>query len=115
MIDWGLFQSFKLFLHTISYHCIRIAAAAEGVVYEVVAEPQGQALQQEDREEPAQGPIHPSTEQQPTGKPQCISYYFKFMTPIYVSITCGLGLGIVWNSSCMIPSFPGVILVCIGR
>ena len=52
MIDWGLFQSFKLFLHTFSYHCIRIDAAAEGVVYEVVAkpqEPQGQAPQQEDR------------------------------------------------------------------
>ena len=30
------------------------------------------------------------------------------------SITCAFGLGIVWNSSCMIPSFPGVILVCIG-
>ena len=37
--------------------CIRVAAAAEEIVYEVVAEPQesqGQALQQEDREEPAQ-------------------------------------------------------------
>ena len=46
--------------------CICVAAAAEEIVYEVVAvphEPQGQALQQEDREEPAQGPIHPSTEQ----------------------------------------------------
>ena len=43
MVDWGLFQSFKLFLHTFSYHCIRVAAAAEGAVYEVVAEPQGQA------------------------------------------------------------------------
>ena len=42
--------------------CIRVAAAAEEIVYEVVAEPQGQALQLEDREEPAQGPIHPSTE-----------------------------------------------------
>ena len=47
--------------------CIRVAATAEEIVYEVVAEPQepqGQALQQEDREEPAQGPIHPRTEQQ---------------------------------------------------
>ena len=37
--------------------CIRVVAAAEEVVYEVVAEPQepqGQALQQEDREELAQ-------------------------------------------------------------
>ena len=60
--------------------CIRVAAAAEEIVYEVVAEPQepqGQALQQEDREELAQGPIHPSTEQQTQGKPRCMSYYFK--------------------------------------
>ena len=60
--------------------CIRVAAAAEKIVYEVVAEPQeqqGQALQQEDREEPAQGPIHPSTEQQTQDKPRCTSYYFK--------------------------------------
>ena len=60
--------------------CTRIAAAAEEVVYEVVAEPQepqGQALQQEDRGESAQGPSHPSTEPQTQGKPRCISYYFK--------------------------------------
>ena len=61
--------------------CIRIhvAAAAEEIVYKVVAEPQepqGQALHQEDREEPAQGPIHHSTEQQTQDKPQCMSYYF---------------------------------------
>ena len=43
--------------------CIRVAVGAEEIVYEVVAEPQGQALQQEDREELAQDPIHPSTEQ----------------------------------------------------
>ena len=49
-------------------------------MYEVVAEPQepqGQGLQQEDCEEPAQGPIHPNTEQQTQGKPRCTSYYFK--------------------------------------
>ena len=59
--------------------CIRVAAAAEKIVYEVVVEsqePQGQALQQEDREELAEGPIHPSTEQQTQGKPWCMSYYF---------------------------------------
>ena len=47
--------------------CTRVAAAAEEVVYEVVAEPQepqGQAPQKEDRGESAQGPSHPSTEQQ---------------------------------------------------
>ena len=67
MVDWGLFQSFKLFLHTFSYHCIRTDAAAEGVVYEVVAEPQGQAPPQEDRGELAQDPAHPRTEQQTQG------------------------------------------------
>ena len=47
--------------------CIRVAAAAEEVVYEVVAEPQepqGQAPQEEIRGESAQGPTHPSAEQQ---------------------------------------------------
>ena len=60
--------------------CIRVAAAAEEVVYEVVAEPhesQGQAPQQEGREEAAQGPADPSTKQQTQGKPRCMSYYFK--------------------------------------
>ena len=60
--------------------CIRVTAAAEEVVYEVVAEPQepqGQAPQQEGREESAQGPTHPSVEQQTQGKLRCMSYYFK--------------------------------------
>ena len=54
--------------------CIRVAAAAEDVVYEVVAEPQephGQAPQQEVRGEPAQGPTHPSAEQQFEDKSRC--------------------------------------------
>ena len=54
--------------------CIRVVAAAEEVIYEVVAEPQepqGQAPQQEDRGELAQGPAHPSSEQQTHGKPWC--------------------------------------------
>ena len=56
--------------------CIRVAAAAEEIVYEVVAEPQepqGQAPLQEVRGESAQGPVDPSTEQQTQGKPRCIS------------------------------------------
>ena len=62
------------------YICTRVAATAEEVVYEVVAEPQepqGQAPQQEVRVEPAQGPANPSTEQQAQGKPRCTSFYFK--------------------------------------
>ena len=48
----------------------------EEVVYEVVVEPQEppeQAQQEERRENPAQGPVHPSTEQQSEGKPRCIT------------------------------------------
>ena len=68
--------------------CTRVAAAAKEVVYEVVAEPQepqGQAPQQEVREESAQGPTHPSAEQQPEGKPRCTSYYFK-LCHLYMSL-----------------------------
>ena len=60
--------------------CSRVAAVAEEVVYEVVAEPQepqGQAPQQEVRVESAQGPTHPSVEQQTQGKPRCMSYSCK--------------------------------------
>ena len=60
--------------------CTRVAAATEEVVFEVVAEPQEpleQAQQEERREAPAQGPVHPSAEQQPEGKPRCMSYYFN--------------------------------------
>ena len=57
--------------------CIRVVAAAEEVMYEVVAEPHGPAPQQEVRGELAQGPAHPSVEQQTQGKPRCMSYYFK--------------------------------------
>ena len=58
--------------------CIRtrVAAAAEEVVYEVVAEPQepqGPASQEKVRGESAQGPTHPSIEQQTQGKPRCMS------------------------------------------
>ena len=67
--------------------CIRVAAAAEEVVYEVVAEPQepqGQAPQQEVRGELAQGPTHPSVEQQTQGKPRCTSFLFQIMTSIFM-------------------------------
>jgi len=63
-------------LHTFSYHCIRVDAAAEGAVYAVVAEPQepqGPAPQEEVRGESAQGPTHPSVEQQAQG-PQDVDF-----------------------------------------
>ena len=59
--------------------CTRVAAAAEEVVYEVVAEPQepqGQAPPEEVCGESAQGPANPSVVQQTQGKPRCMSYYF---------------------------------------
>ena len=66
--------------------CIHIESATEELVYEVIAEPQEQTEQAplEFRDDPAQGPEDTSTEQQLEGKPRCTSYYFKFMTPIYV-------------------------------
>ena len=60
--------------------CIRVAVAAEEVVYAVVAEPPKpleQAQQEERHEAPAQGQVHPSSEQQTQGKPRCMSYYFN--------------------------------------
>ena len=66
--------------------CIHVASAVEDVMYEVIAAPQEQPdqAQEERRENPAQGPSDPSSEQQPEGKPRCLPYYFKFMTPIYI-------------------------------
>ena len=72
----GLFQSYKLYCMHSHVICIRVDAAAEGVAYEVIAEPKEQA-QQETHEHPAQGPAEPSVEQQPEGKPRCTSYYLK--------------------------------------
>ena len=61
--------------------CTRVAAAAEEVVYEVVVEPPEpleQAQQEERREAPAQGQVHPSSEQQTQGKPRCMSYILNY-------------------------------------
>ena len=60
-----------------SYAC---SSRAEEVVYEVVAEPPEpleQAQQEERREAPAQGQVHPSSGQQTQGKPRCTFYYFN--------------------------------------
>jgi len=58
----GLISKFQIILHTFSYHCICVADAAEGAVYEVVAEPQepqGQAPQEEVRGESAKAQLTP--------------------------------------------------------
>ena len=59
--------------------CIHIESATEELVYEVIAEPQEQTEQAllEFRDDPAQGPVDTSAEQQPEGKPRCTSYYFN--------------------------------------
>ena len=56
--------------------CINVETVAEEAVYELVAEPQEQA-QEEIHENPAQGPVDPSAEQQLEDKPRSITYYFK--------------------------------------
>ena len=64
LFGYGLLVIFiksRMYSHVIRIY-IRVASAAEEVVYEVVAEPQGpqgQAPQKEDRGESAQGPISP--------------------------------------------------------
>ena len=40
-------------------------------------EPLEQAQQEERRETPAKGQVHPGIEQQPEGKPRYMSYYFN--------------------------------------
>ena len=75
IVDYNFYKS-CMHSHIICI-CIRVAAAAEEVVYEVVAEPQepqGQAPQQEVHGELAQGTTHPGVEQQTQGKPRCMSY-----------------------------------------
>ena len=70
--------------------CLHVEAAAEGVAFEVIVEPQApleQAQQQETHEHPTQRPVDPSPEQQqPEGKPRSIIYYFKLRIIICLSI-----------------------------
>ena len=76
--------------------CIRVDAAAEGAVYEVIAGPQeqqGQVQQEERLEHPAQGPVEPNVEQQPEVKPRCITpnlnyaiYLIKYMCIKFIGV-----------------------------
>ena len=56
-------------------------------MFEVIAAPQEQPeqAQEERRENPAQGPPDPSSEQQPEDKPRCTSDYFK-LSHLYMSL-----------------------------
>ena len=57
-------------------HMHTCSSRREEVIYEVVAEPQEQSerAKQEVPKDSAQGPAEPSVEQQPEGKPRCMSY-----------------------------------------
>ena len=73
--------------------CIRVASAVEDAVFEVIAATQEQPdqAQEERRENSAQGPSDPSSEQQPEGKPRCITIISNYATLyIYISISCAL-------------------------
>ena len=71
--------------------CIRIAAAAEEVVYLVVAEPQEpqeQAPQQEVREESAQGPANPWLSGRHKASPGAQSINLNYDTYICIYYLC---------------------------
>jgi len=59
--------------------CIHIEPATGEIMYEVIAEPQEQPeqTQEENHENPAQGPVDPSAKQQSEGKLRSIIYYFN--------------------------------------
>ena len=54
-------------------------------MYEVVAAPKEQSDQAQEgrRENPGQGPSDPSSEQQPQGKPRCITIILNYAIYIY--------------------------------
>ena len=89
--------------------CICVAAAAEEVVYEVVAEPQepqGQACKRRIVRSRPKAQFTLALSSRRKASPGAHPTILNYDTYIYVSITCALGLGIVWNPSCMISRFP---------
>jgi len=56
--------------------CIHVEPVAEDVVYQSVVEPkeQSEQAQKEIPNDSTQGPVDPSTEQQPEGKLRCITH-----------------------------------------
>ena len=51
----------------------------------------------------------------PSGKPRCMSYYFKLWHLYTFLLLVHYISGVDWNPNCMIPRIPWVILVCTGR
>ena len=73
--------------------CLRVEPATEEVMFEAIAEPQEQLelAQPEVSENPAQGPVDRSTDQQPEGKPRCITPISNYATLIIdICISCAL-------------------------
>ena len=78
--------------------CIRIAAAAEEVVYEVVVEPQEPQGKPHSRRivgSRPKAPLTPVLSSRRKASPGAHSFISNYDTYIYVAITCALGLGIV--------------------
>ena len=87
--------------------CIRVDAAAEGAVYEVIAghrSSEGKFSRRIVSTRPKAQPS-PVSSSSPKASPGAHPIILNYDTYIYVSITCALGLEIVWNPSCMIPRF----------
>ena len=88
---------------------MHVETVAEGVVYEVIAAPQEQPDQaQEERcENPVQGASDPSSEQQPEGKPRCITPISNYAT-LYMYIYLFLCIKVIeveWNLRCITLSY----------
>ena len=69
----------------------------------LIAAPQEQPeqAQEERRENPAQGPSDPSSEQQPEGKPRCITFISNYATHTHYVILCIKVIGVEWNLRCI--------------
>jgi len=76
--------------------CIRVDAAAEGVVYEVIAGPQEQQgqVQQENCEHRPKAQLSPVSSSSPKASPGAHPTILNYVIYIYVSNICALGLGI---------------------
>ena len=76
-----IYNFYKSCIHShIICICTCVPAAAEEVIYEVVAEPPEpleQPQKEERRENQAQGPVDPGVEQQTQGKLRRTFYYLK--------------------------------------
>ena len=87
---------------------MRVASAAEGAVFEVIAAPQEQPTQaQEERcEHPAQGPSDPALSNSHKASPGAHPINLNYDTYICIYYLCITFEELIWNPSCMNPKFP---------